>query len=94
MKHAAIAVQQLKFMCVTRQIIVVFLQARTRVLHTDRGKIPKPWEDSNNRGKIPTAKLESKQPRDMNRPNQEILVPDWLITSQHDLKTSSDWLFT
>eukprot|EP00116_Pleurobrachia_bachei_P002153 sb/3462415/ len=29
-----------------------------------------------------------------NRPNQEILVPDWLITSHVTLITSSDWLFT
>eukprot|EP00116_Pleurobrachia_bachei_P002486 sb/3462748/ len=29
-----------------------------------------------------------------NRPNQEILVPDWLITSRAPLITSSDWLFT
>eukprot|EP00116_Pleurobrachia_bachei_P002328 sb/3462590/ len=28
-----------------------------------------------------------------NRPNQEILVPDWLITSQVTKITSSDWLF-
>eukprot|EP00116_Pleurobrachia_bachei_P017504 sb/3477766/ len=29
-----------------------------------------------------------------NRPNQEILVPDWLITSHVTSITSSDWLFT
>eukprot|EP00116_Pleurobrachia_bachei_P003760 sb/3464022/ len=29
-----------------------------------------------------------------NRPNQEILAPDWLITSHVTLITSSDWLFT
>eukprot|EP00116_Pleurobrachia_bachei_P016257 sb/3476519/ len=29
-----------------------------------------------------------------NRPNQELLVPDWLITSQVTQITSSDWLFT
>eukprot|EP00116_Pleurobrachia_bachei_P000586 sb/3460848/ len=26
-----------------------------------------------------------------NRPNQEIRVPDWLLTKSRDLKTSSDW---
>ena len=30
----------------------------------------------------------------MNRPNQEILVPDWLITSHVTYITSSHWLFT
>ena len=30
----------------------------------------------------------------MNRPNQEILILDWLITSHVTLITSSDWLFT
>ena len=29
---------------------------------------------------------------DRNRPNQEILVPDWLINNHVTLKTSSDWL--
>eukprot|EP00116_Pleurobrachia_bachei_P016297 sb/3476559/ len=29
-----------------------------------------------------------------NRPNQEILVPDWLITSHVTLITSSDWFMT
>ena len=29
--------------------------------------------------------------RDRNRPNQEILIPDWLITSHVTLITSSDW---
>eukprot|EP00116_Pleurobrachia_bachei_P005976 sb/3466238/ len=29
-----------------------------------------------------------------NRPNQELLVPDWLITSHVTQITSSDWLFT
>ena len=29
-----------------------------------------------------------------NRPNQEILVPDWLITGHVTYITSSDWLFT
>ena len=28
------------------------------------------------------------------RPNQEILVPDWLITSRSTKISSSDWLFT
>eukprot|EP00116_Pleurobrachia_bachei_P010450 sb/3470712/ len=30
----------------------------------------------------------------MNRPNQEILVPDWLMNSHMTYMTSSDWLFT
>jgi hypothetical protein len=30
----------------------------------------------------------------MNRMNQEILVPDWLLTSHVTLINSSDWLFT
>ena len=30
----------------------------------------------------------------MNRPNQEILVCDWLITSNVTQITGSDWLFT
>ena len=29
-----------------------------------------------------------------NRPNQEILVPEWLITSHVTYITCSDWLFT
>eukprot|EP00116_Pleurobrachia_bachei_P016144 sb/3476406/ len=29
-----------------------------------------------------------------NRPDQEILVPDWLITNHVTQITSSDWLFT
>ena len=35
------------------------------------------------------AKVES-----MKRPNQEILAPDWLITSHVTQITSSDWQFT
>eukprot|EP00116_Pleurobrachia_bachei_P017459 sb/3477721/ len=36
---------------------------------------------------------------DRNRPNQEILVPDWLVTESHDQnkkfsELNSDWLFT
>ena len=29
-----------------------------------------------------------------NRPDKEILVPDWFITSHVSYITSSDWLFT
>eukprot|EP00116_Pleurobrachia_bachei_P016016 sb/3476278/ len=43
---------------------------------------------------VPGLVIRKRNLESRNRPNQEMLVPEWLITSHVRIYCSSDWLFT